>query len=60
MNKEIISITKKSIKKQKDDITSEKSRIMRRTARYRINEENTRDKKIKACNNESIKIKIEK
>ena len=59
MNKEIISITKKSIKKQ-NDIISEKSRIMRRTARYRINEENTIDKKIKACNNESIKIKIEK
>ena len=45
MNKGIISITKKSNKKQKDDIISVKSRIMTRTGRYRINEENTIDKK---------------
>ena len=59
MNKEITRITNKSGKREKDDISVE-SRIMTRTARYRINENAAIDKKIKACNNEPIQIKMEK
>ena len=59
MNKEITRITNKSGKREKDDISVE-SRIMTRTARYRINEKAAIDKKIKACNNEPIQIKMEK
>ena len=40
MNKEIISMTIKSSKKEKDDIISVESRIMTRTTRYLINEKN--------------------
>ena len=53
-------MTNKSSKREKDDIISVESRIMTRTTRYRINEKIAIDKKIKACNNEPIKIKIEK
>ena len=59
MNKEIISLTNKSSKREKDDVSVE-SRIMTRTTRYRINEKVVIDEKIKACNNEPIQIKIEK
>ena len=40
MNKEIISMTIKSSKKEKDDIISVESRIMTRTTRYLISEKN--------------------
>ena len=59
-NKEIISMTNKSRKIEKDTIISVESRIMRRTTRYRINEKIATDKKMKACNNEPIQIKMEK
>ena len=45
MNKEIISMTNKSSKREKDDIISVESRIMMRTTRYRINEKIAIDKK---------------
>ena len=54
MNKEIIHMTNKSIKTEKDDIISVESRIMTRTTRYRINEKIAVNKKIKAYNNEPI------
>ena len=60
MNKEIISMTNKSSKREKDDIISVESRIMTRATRCRINEKLAIDKKIKACNNEPIQIKMEK
>ena len=60
MNKDIISMTNKSSKREKDDIISVESGIMTRTTRYRINEKIAADKKIKACNNEPIQIKMEK
>ena len=47
MNKEIIHMTNKSIKTEKDDIISVESRIMTRTTRYRINEKIAIDKKSK-------------
>ena len=53
-------MTNKSSKREKGDIISVESRIMTRTTRYRINEKIAIDKKIKACNNEPIQIKIEK
>ena len=59
-NKNIISMTNKSSKIEKDDIISVESRIMTRTTRYRINEKIAIDKKIKACNNKPIQIKMEK
>ena len=59
MNKEIVSMTNNSSKREKDDISVE-SRIMTGTTRYRINEKVAIDKKIKACNNEPIQINMEK
>ena len=59
-NKEIISMTNKSRKIEKDNVISAESRIMTRTTRYRINEKIAIDKKIKACNNKPIQIKMEK
>ena len=59
-NKNIISMTNKSSKIEKDDIISVESRIMTRTTRYRINEKIAIDKKFKACNNQPIQIKMEK
>ena len=59
-NKNIISMTNKSSKIEKDDIISVESRIMTRTTRYRINEKIAIDKKIKACNNQPVQIKMEK
>ena len=52
-------MTNKSSKREKDDISVE-SRIMTRTTRYRINEKLAIDKKIKACNNGPVQIKMEK
>ena len=48
------------VKEKKDDIISVESRIMIKTARYRINENIAIDQKIKACNNKPIEIKMEK
>ena len=44
MNKEIVSMTNKSSKREKDDISVE-SRIITETTRYRINEKVAIDKK---------------
>ena len=59
-NKEIISMTNKSRKIEKGNIVSVESKIMTRTTRYRTNEKRAIDKKIKACNNKPIQIKMEK
>ena len=59
-NKNIISMKNNSSKIEKNDIISVESKIMTRTTRYRINEKIAIDKKIKACNNQPIQIKMEK
>ena len=59
-NKEIISMTNKSRKIEKDNVISAESRIMTRATRYRINGKIAIDKKNKACNNEPTQIMIEK
>ena len=45
---------------KKDDIISIESRIIIRTTKCRMNEKITKGKKMKACNNEPIQIKMEK
>lgn len=59
MNKENISMTNNSCKREKDDIISVESKTLTRTAKSGINEKIAIDTKIKACNNEPIQMKME-
>ena len=59
MNKENISMTNNSSKREKDDIISVESKTLTRTAKSGINEKIAIDTKIKACNNEPIQMKME-